>query len=275
MGSKPAADDIPRSFYDGTSLHIRIYDSIHHSDRPVLRGDIAFYRNLAERANGKVLEIGVGTGRVAVELAKAAIRVTGLDLSDAMLAIASEKAAASGIGDRLRLECGDMRNFDLGRQKFGLVIVPYRAFQLLLTPEDQLAALAAFRRHLRPGGILALHLFDPDLRFLLPGAAPPSYRVQGTDRDTARPIEAVVDTVSIDHVNQVRRELWRYRAFAADGTIAEEEILELAIRWTFRWEMRHLLRLAGFSIEAEFSDFQGSPPVYGKEQIWIAHGSAK
>jgi ubiquinone/menaquinone biosynthesis C-methylase UbiE len=264
-----------RSFYDGTTLHIRIHDSIDHSDRPVLRGDIAFYRNLAQRANGEVLEIGVGTGRVAVELAKAAIRVTGLDLSKAMLAIASEKAAASGIGDRLRLECGDMRNFDLGRQKFGLVIVPYRAFQLLLTPEEQFAALAAFRRHLRSGGILALHLFDPDLRFLLPGTAPPSYRAQGTDRDTGGPIEAVVDTVSIDHVNQIRRELWRYRAFAADGTIAEEEILELAIRWIFRWEMRHLLRLAGFSIEAEFSDFQGSPPVYGKEQIWIAHRSAK
>src|ERR1700740_6517 len=113
-----------RSFYDGTTLHIRIHDSIDHSDRPVLRGDIAFYRNLAQRANGEVLEIGVGTGRVAVELAKAAIRVTGLDLSKAMLAIASEKAAASGIGDWLRLECGDMRNFDLGRQKFGLVIVP-------------------------------------------------------------------------------------------------------------------------------------------------------
>jgi hypothetical protein len=151
------------------------------------------------------------------------------------------------------------------------VIVPYRAFQLLLTPEDQLAALAAFRRHLRSGGILALHLFDPDLRLLLPGAAPPIDRVQGTDRDTGRPVEGVLETASLDHVNQVRRELWRYRAFAADGTIAEEEILEQAIRWTFRWEMRHLLRLAGFSIEAEFSDFQGSPPAYGKEQVWIAH----
>jgi 2-polyprenyl-3-methyl-5-hydroxy-6-metoxy-1,4-benzoquinol methylase len=115
MESKPAADEVCRSFYDGTTLHLRIYDSIHHSDRPVLRGDLAFYRDLAQRVNGKVLEIGVGTGRVAVELATAAIRVTGLDLSEAMLAIASEKAAASGVGDRLRLECGDMRNFALSR----------------------------------------------------------------------------------------------------------------------------------------------------------------
>jgi len=271
MGSEPAADDMRRSLYDGTTLHIRIHDSINHSDRPVLRGDIQFYRNLAQRANGEVLEVGVGTGRVAVELAKAGIRVTGLDTSEAMLAIAAEKGSASAVADRLRLECGDMRNFDLGPRKFELIIVPYRAFQLLLTPEDQLAALAAFRRHLRRNGILALHLFDPDLRFLLPGASPPIDLGQGTDRDTGRPVEVVVQTDSLDHVNQIRRELWRYRVLAADGTIAEEEILELAIRWTFRWEMRHLLRLARFGIEAEFSDFQGSPPAYGKEQVWIAH----
>ena len=121
--------------------------------------------------------------------------------------------------------------------------------------------------------ILALHLFDPDLRFLLPGASPPIDRVRGTDRNTGRPVEAVLETDTLDHVNQIRRELWRYRAFAPDGTIAEEEMLELAIRWTFRWEMRHLLRLAGFIVEAEFSDFVGSPPAYGKEQIWAAHKS--
>ena len=273
MGSGPAGNDKRRSFYDGSTLNVRIYDSIDHGSRPVLRGDIAFYRDLADRTSGEVLEIGVGTGRVAVELVKAGIRVTGLDLSAAMLAIAAEKAAVSGVGDRLRLERGDMRNFDLGPQKFGLVIVPYRAFQVLLTPEDQLDALAVFRRHLRSDGILALHLFDPDLRFLLPGASPPIDRVRGTDRNTGRPVEAVLETDTLDHVNQIRRELWRYRAFAPDGTIAEEEMLELAIRWTFRWEIRHLLRLAGLIVEAEFSDFVGSPPAYGKEQIWVAHKS--
>jgi hypothetical protein len=77
----------------------------------------------------------------------------------------------------------------------------------------------------------------------------------------------------LNHVNQVRHDLWRYRALAEDGTIAEEEVLELSLRWTYRWEMRNLLRLAGFIVEAEFSDFAGSPPAYGKEQIWVAHKS--
>ena len=48
----------------------------------------------------------------------------------------------------------------------------------------------------------------------------------------------------------------------------EEEILRL--RWTYRYEMRHLLELAGFEVEAEFSDFRGSPPAYGREQVWLA-----
>jgi len=188
-----------------------------------------------------------------------------------MLAIATEKAAKTDFAEALRLERGDMRTFDLATRDFGLAIAPFRAFQALLTPEDQLRALAAFRRHLRPGGVLALHLFDPDLRFLLPGTTGPVDRQVGVDRDTGHRVEAVLETAQFDHVAQVRQDLWRYRAFANDGTIVEEENLELSLRWTYRWEMRHLLHLADFMVDAEFSDFDGSAPAYGKEQIWIAH----
>jgi hypothetical protein len=52
--------------------------------------------------------------------------------------------------------------------------------------------------------------------------------------------------------------------------IAEEETLELANRWTFRWEMRYLPRLADVDVEGEFSYFEGSPPHYGKEQVSVA-----
>src|SRR6266436_6637316 len=190
MRSAPVADDMRRAFYAGATLHVRSYDSINNSDRPVLQGDISFYLDLANHAGGDVLEIGVGTGRAALELAKAGIRVTGLDLSADMLAVASERATAGGLAQRLRLECGDMRSFDLAGREFGVVIVPFRAFQFLLTPEDQLAALGGFRRHLRAGGIFALHLFDPDLRLLVPGATSPLERQTGTDHNTGRRIEA-------------------------------------------------------------------------------------
>jgi ubiquinone/menaquinone biosynthesis C-methylase UbiE len=270
MTSAITGDEPRQPFYGGATLHVRSYDSINTDDRAVIRGDASFHLDLARRAGGEVLEVGVGTGRVALQLAEAGMQVTGLDVSPDMLAIAGEKAANAGLADRVRFERADMRAFDLATREFGLAIVPFRAFQMLLTPEDQFAALAAARRHLRRGGILALHLFDPDLRFLLPGASGPIERQVGVDRDTGRPVEAVLEGAVFDHVNQVRRDLWRYRAFAPDGTVAEEEVLELSLRWIFRWEMRHLLALAGFSVEAEFSDFAGAAPAYGKEQIWIA-----
>jgi SAM-dependent methyltransferase len=272
---KDAEDRAPRRpFYAGATLHVRSYDSINSGDRPVTHGDAAFYLDLARRSGGEVLEIGVGTGRVALQLAAAGVRVTGVDASAAMLAIAAEKAAGAGVADRLRLERADMRTFELAGAKFALAIVPFRAFQVLLSSRDQFATLEAIRGHLCPGGVLALHLFDPDLRLLLPGASGPIDRQVGVDRDTGRAVEGLLEASELDHVNQVRRTLWRYRAFVADGTVAEEEALELSVRWTFRWEMRHLLRLAGFAVEAEFSDFAGAPPAYGKEQIWVAQCGA-
>jgi 2-polyprenyl-3-methyl-5-hydroxy-6-metoxy-1,4-benzoquinol methylase len=103
MRSARVANDMRRPFYAGATLHVRSYDSINRSDRPVLRGDISFYLDLARRAGRDVLEVGVETGRVAIKLAKSRIQVTGLDLSADMLAIAAEKATTSGLTQGLRL----------------------------------------------------------------------------------------------------------------------------------------------------------------------------
>lgn len=251
-------------------MHVRSYDSRAVVSVGQAGGDVEFYLGLAGRAAGGVLEAGVGTGRVALQLVEAGIFVTGLDASAAMLAIANDKASAAAHRERLRLVCADMCAFDLSPTRFGLIIAPGRAFQLLLTPEDQLAALAAFRRHLEPDGILALHLFDPDLRLLLPGAPAPIDRQTGVDRETALRVDGILESVECDYVNQIRREWWRYRLLGTDGTVVLEELLELCLRWTYRWEMTHLLKLSGFTVEAEFSDFSRSPPAYGKEQIWVA-----
>ncbi len=123
--------------------------------------DTPFYLALAMEAEAlglAVIELGCGTGRVTLPIAREGIEVVGLDNAPAMLDIARRKASAEGL-DVSWIEA-DMRDFDLGR-RFGLVIIPYRSFLHLLTDADQAACLAAVYRHLVPGGRLALNFFAP------------------------------------------------------------------------------------------------------------------
>jgi len=126
-----------------------------------VRGDIEFYRKIALSADGPVIELGVGTGRTAIPAALAGTEVLGLDLSPEMLALCRSKAAEVGVST-LSLAVADMRQFALARP-VDLVVIPHRAFLHNLTMGDQLATLASCRAALRPGGRLALNVFNPDL----------------------------------------------------------------------------------------------------------------
>ena len=147
--------------------------------------DLEMYRGFAERTGGPILEIGSGTGRVALALAEEGHTVVGLELSEAMRAVAQRKADRAQLTDRVKFIAGDMRRFKLD-QHFGLIIVPLNTFLHNLTLDDQLATLACCKKHLRPGGLLVLDCFNPD-----PAHAEDDRRliVQRSviDRDTGRP----------------------------------------------------------------------------------------
>ena len=74
---------------------------------------------------------------------------------------------------------------------------------------------------------------------------------------------------SFDHLNQVRRDLWLYTEIGTNGEVLAEDTREMALRWTYRWELHHLLKLCGLAVEAEYSDFARSAPAYGKELILV------
>jgi ubiquinone/menaquinone biosynthesis C-methylase UbiE len=260
------------SFYDGSgSIFVEAYDAFYTADPPpMIAGDVAFYERLAREAGGPVLELACGTGRVALPLAEAGLDVTGVDDADAMLAIAQRKAdaAPAALRDRLTLVNGDMTALDLGR-KFGLVFVAFRSFQLLPTVEQQRQALQAMRRHLRPGGRLALHLFDPRLELLI-GDGGAGRVMAGTHPVTGRRYAGEVLRCHIDHVAQVRWDLWRYTELGANDEVLAEATRQMTLRWTYRWELHHLLEVCGFKVEAEYSSFAGAAPVYGEEMIVVA-----
>ena len=126
----------------------RFYD-LEHAD---LTADLVFYLHFARQADGPVLEVGCGTGRLMLPLVQAGIDVTGVDLSPAMLSLARRK-----LGDQASLIEGDMRNVTLP-DRYALIIISINTFLHLLSTEDQLAALTNMARHLAPGGQLIIDL---------------------------------------------------------------------------------------------------------------------
>ncbi len=263
---------MPDPFYSEPSLQTEIY-AARSAALPVIEGDIEFYLELAQQAPGPTLELGCGTGRVAIPLAQAGIELTGLDLSNPMLAVARETAPA-GISN-LQFVHGDMTSFDLGRQ-FGLVYIAFRSFMMLTTREQQRACLECIHRHLTPGGTLAVDLFDPQLDRMVNGFVPESWRDLGevVHPRTWNAVRVEATDRTNDVVAQVFEETWRFTEAASDGTVLREHEEVLRMRWTYRYEMRYLLELCGFEVVAEYSDYKKSPPDYGKEQVWVARKPA-
>lgn len=121
------------------------------------KDDIDFYRELAVKHGRKALELGVGTGRIAIELAKANVTVWGIDNSRYMLNIARQKLRTSpaSIKKRVILRSGDMRNFKL-KEKFPFVYIPSATFEHFITQEEQNKCLTNVYKALERKGILAL-----------------------------------------------------------------------------------------------------------------------
>lgn len=258
-------------FYSRPSLHVEIYDTQTETGWGP-QNDIAFYLEEARASGGPVLELCCGTGRLTLPLLDLGLEIHGLDLNEAMLDMAKQKRSrlSDESAARLHLHHGDVREFQLN-QKFALIFIPFRSFQILATPEAQRRSLTCIRKHLRPGGKVIINLFDPRYEFMLPGKQEKSF---APPREFVHPItgnRVLVETVERvnDPLSQTFQERWRFTEFDATGAILRQEEESLCLRWTFRYEMRHLLESCGFAIEAEYSNFHRSPPAYGKEQVWI------
>jgi ubiquinone/menaquinone biosynthesis C-methylase UbiE len=263
---EPLADQF---YEEAGSLFVEAYDAFFSASGPRIAGDVAFYERVARETGGRILELACGTGRIALPLAKAGFHVTGVDRSEAMLSIARRKlaAASASVQERLSFVHQNVTALDLG-QRFGFAFVPFRSFQHLLTIDLQKKSLEAIRRHLEPSGRLALHLFDPRLDWLIdPKTILPG--LSGTHPETGRRYVGEIVRTNFDHLHQIRRDLWRYAEIGPNGEVLAEDTREMALRWTYRWELRHLLELCGLAVDAEYSDFAGSAPAYGKELILV------
>jgi SAM-dependent methyltransferase len=227
----------------------RIYDPW---SRSVVE-DVEFYvaeaRKAAGRAGGgPIVELGVGTGRIAIPIAEAGVGVIGVDSSAGMLEVCRARAEEAGLAELLDLRIGDLRDPPVD-ERVPLVACPFRAYLHMESDADRRAALAAAHRLLLPGGLLAFDVFTP---------AP--------------------DDIAATNGRWIEREpgIWE----RADWD-EEERRLSLSVRdnerystmtlaWISAAEWRALLEESGFEIEACYGWFDRRPLAGGEDSIWLA-----
>ena len=235
-----------------------IYDAIYAD-----RDDAGFWQTMAAAAGGgPILELGCGTGRVLLPLARAGFEITGVDLSARMLERCRAKLQAEPpeVRDRVRLLAADMTSFDLG-QRFAAIICPFAGFQQLRTVGQQLACLDRCRSHLLPHGRLVLDLPNPD-------PAPAEYArdetgageatAQLVDWTQGRRIRWWMTVIDYDRSQQCNDCEVTYEIIEAGGST--RRLTEtISLRYTFRYELEHLLVRAGFLVVALYGDYDCSP----------------
>jgi len=232
------------------------------------RHDVRFYVEMAEELGGPVLELGVGTGRVALALARAGIDVVGVDPSRAMLERAAEKLAdlPRARQAHLKLRRGDARSVRLKR-RFPLVTSPFNVFMHLYTQRDLERALATVRMHLAPRGRFVFDVLTPDLRAMVrrPGRllkGPPV-----THPHTGRRFH-YMEAFEYDSVRQVQMVSMIFQDME---NMADMKIVPLSQRQFFPQELEALLHHAGFVIEARYGDFsRGALDDESESQVIVA-----
>lgn len=236
------------------------------------RRDAEFYLGCAQRQGGPVLELGCGTGRVLLPIARAGFDVTGLDLSAQMLARFHRKLESEPAEVRCRVELiqGDMSSFDLGR-KFPLITFPFRPFQHLLGVEDQLNCLRAAGRHLLPGGQLIMDFFQVDPRRIYDPALSEELKSQPEFlMPDGRRVTVMDRIVALHRAQQTNDVEMVYSVTHPDGR-TERFVHAFPIRYFFRYEVEHLLALCGLRVAAIYGDLNGGPFTdASSEMIFIA-----
>ena len=239
-----------REGWQGWDEYAPFYDW--ENARTLGRRDVPFWRRVASRANGPVLELGCGTGRVTVPLAKAGVNVIGIDRSAAML----ERAQ----GRSIPLVLGDIRTLPFANAAFAMAIAPYGILQSLIRPNDLKATLASVARVVARGGLFGIDLV-PDV---------PNWR-EYRDRVQLRGRNGGAHLTLVESVSQDRRRsltTFEQRYIERRGRETREHRFELTFRTLTVPQMTRRLERAGFAVESVLGDYRGRS-WDARADVWI------
>lgn len=236
------------------------------------RGDVEGYRTEAERSGGPVLELGAGTGRITLAIARAGVTVHALDAHPGMLEALRRKLAAEPreVHDRVTIIEADMRRFALD-ERFPLIIAPFRAFLHNLTTDDQLACLGAVRSHLGPGGRFVFNVFHPSLTYMAQNSGPLAgvWRWTNSLQEPDGGVIVRSESNRYDTVRQIVSSHHRYDEYGADGTLIRSTLQQLELAYLYAGDLRWLLAEAGFGTIQIAGGFDGRPAARDGDELVI------
>lgn len=233
-------DERVAPFYDATSAD--------HFDPAVLDPTVRFL--VAEARGGAVLELAIGTGRVALPLAARGIPVHGIDISTAMV----EQLRAKPGGNQIDVTIADMATVALDRT-FRLAYLVYNTISNLITQDEQVECFRNVARHLEPGGRFVIEVGVPQLRRLPPG-------------ETLRVFDLSPTHVGVDEYDTVNQIDVSHHWFVIDGWL---QTFASRHRYTWPPELDLMARLAGMEFVGRYANWDRSPFTADSEQhvsVW-------
>jgi len=194
---------------------------------------------LAELAgDGAALELGIGTGRIALPLSQRGVRVYGIDLSEAMVAKLREKPGAEGI----EVTIGDFATTRVDGT-FSLAYLVFNTISNLTTQDAQVACFQNVAAHLQPGGCFVIEVNMPGLRTLPPGK-------------TSQVFDLSEDHIGIDEYDPANQGLTSHHFWPVAGKWEQRSI---PFRYTWPAELDLMARLAGMTLRERWGSWQREP----------------
>ena len=228
--------------------------------------DLPILQAYAQRTGGPLLELGCGTGRLLIPLAKSGYNITGVDDSPRMLEIARAKAEAAGVSARVKLVEAEYSGAPLeGPYRFAFIVM--NTFLHLESREAQVRALRHWHAHLAPGGLLLIEIIHPDVNQLAgldgkiellktwidPGSGATVLKLM------ARTVDLAEQSIKVTII---------YEEVAPDGQV-RRTLVPFALRYVWRFEAELLLEMAGFAVDGLYGGWDLSPFESASEQIVI------